>query len=101
MWIMKTRNRSSRVLGLKDLELHRHIFFSTKYRSFTPTFELYCFHNTSGSVFFGSCHLIEEGYDLSGVHCDRIVGCLASQQHVSVSRGRIYIGNFTCCHTEI
>ena len=29
------------------------------------------------------------------------VGCLASQQHVSVSQGRIYSDNFTCCHTEI
>ena len=29
------------------------------------------------------------------------VGCLTSQQHASVSQGRICSGNFTCCHTEI
>ena len=29
------------------------------------------------------------------------VGCLMSQQHASVSQGRICSGNFTCCHTEI
>ena len=29
------------------------------------------------------------------------VGCLKSQQHASVSQGRICSDNFTCCHTEI
>ena len=29
------------------------------------------------------------------------VGCLTSQRHASVSRGRICTDNFTCCHTEI
>ena len=29
-----------------------------------------------------------------------LVGCLTSQQHVSVSQGRISSDNFTCCHTE-
>ena len=29
------------------------------------------------------------------------VGCLKSQQHVSVSEGRICSDNFACCHTEI
>ena len=30
-----------------------------------------------------------------------LVGCLTSQQHASVSRGRIFSDNFNCCHTEI
>ena len=30
-----------------------------------------------------------------------LVGCLTSQQHESVSQGRICSNNFTCCHTEI
>ena len=30
-----------------------------------------------------------------------VVGCLTSQQHASVSQGRICSDNFTCCHTEI
>ena len=29
------------------------------------------------------------------------VGCLTSQQHASVSEGRICSDNLTCCHTEI
>ena len=29
------------------------------------------------------------------------VGCLTSQQQASVSQGRIYLNNFTCCHTEV
>ena len=29
------------------------------------------------------------------------VGCLMSQQHASVSQGRICSNSFTCCHTEI
>ena len=30
-----------------------------------------------------------------------LVGCLMSQQHASVSQGRICSDNFTCCHTEV
>ena len=30
-----------------------------------------------------------------------LVGCLTSQQHASVSQGRICSDNFTCCHTDI
>ena len=29
------------------------------------------------------------------------VGCLTSQQHASVSQGRVCSDTFTCCHTEI
>ena len=36
----------------------------------------------------------------SGIVC-LFVGCLSSQQHASVSQGRICTDNFTCCHTEI
>ena len=30
-----------------------------------------------------------------------LVACLTSQQHASVSQGRICTDNFTCCHIEI
>ena len=30
----------------------------------------------------------------------RFVGCLTSQQHASVSQGRICAEDCTCCHTE-
>ena len=30
-----------------------------------------------------------------------LLGCLTSQQHASVSQGRICSDNFKCCHTEI
>ena len=36
---------------------------------------------------------------LCGFVC--FVGCLTSQQHASVSQGRICSDKFTCCHTEI
>ena len=32
---------------------------------------------------------------------EMFVGCLTSQQHASVSQGRMCSDNFTCCHTEI
>ena len=34
-------------------------------------------------------------------HVCLLVGCLTSQQHASVSEGRICSDNFTCCHIEI
>ena len=59
-----------------------------------------------------------QGNDESGVHlvCNTpsspglsticssdclLAGCLTSQQHASVSQGRICSDHFTCCHTEI
>ena len=33
--------------------------------------------------------------------CCWLVGCLTSQQHASVSQGRVCTDNFTCCHTEV
>ena len=30
-----------------------------------------------------------------------VVGCLTSQQHDSVSQGRICTDDFSCCHTEL
>ena len=43
---------------------------------------------------------------LNSSHCQNwfvcwLVGCLTSQQHASVSQGRICSDNFTCCYTEI
>ena len=41
---------------------------------------------------------------VGGCHGDGLlllVGCLTSQQHASVSQGRICTDNFTCCHTEM
>ena len=38
---------------------------------------------------------------LSRVEVCWLVGCLRSQQHASVSQGRICSDNFTRCHTEI
>ena len=39
---------------------------------------------------------------LSHSRCTEMsVGCLTSQQHASLSQGRICSDNFTCCHTEI
>ena len=37
---------------------------------------------------------------MNKVVCLLFVSCLTSQQHASVSQGRICADNFTCCHTE-
>ena len=53
------------------------------------------------------CVLAESGHytccGCSHTHVVRnwLVGCLTSQQHASVSQGRICSDNLTCCHTEI
>ena len=44
---------------------------------------------------------ISELLIMNKVVCLLFVGCLTSQQHASVSQGRICADNFTCCHTEI
>ena len=55
-------------------------------------------------------HAVEWRYGLPAMNCPRyrlparvclFVGCSTSQQHASVSQGRICTDNFTCCHTEI
>ena len=50
-------------------------------------------HCEKERVWWGFC---EEGWFVC-----LFVGCLSSQQHASVSQGRICTDNFTCCHTEI
>ena len=52
-----------------------------------------CGKDSSGCGWNGS------GCRLGGVCW--LVGCLTSQQHASVSQGRICSDNFTCRHTEI
>ena len=42
-------------------------------------------------------HIQRENYSEVG----DLVACLTSQQHASVSQGRICLDNCTCCHTEI
>ena len=48
----------------------------------------------------GACNEVVRDRHRGGVVC-LLVGCLTSQQHASVSQGRICTDNFTCCHTEI
>ena len=48
-------------------------------------------------TFLGYCCRCEENI----LEFVLFVGCLTSQQHASVSQGRICSDNFTCCHTEI
>ena len=45
--------------------------------------------------------LAEEFYGKSVGERAMFVGCLTSQQHASVSQGRICSDNFMCCHTEV
>ena len=48
-----------------------------------------------------ACVCSVRALDTSRFVCCLLVGCLSSQQHASVSQGRICTDNFTCCHTEI
>ena len=45
--------------------------------------------------------LLHKGVKKSKQYVCLLVGCLTSQQHASVSQGRICSDKFTCCHTEI
>ena len=47
------------------------------------------------------CKLLLRDFARLSCNCCLLVGCLTSQQHASVSQGRICSDNFTCCHTEI
>ena len=69
------------------------------------TFTLYSFLTITGKssvttgtllFVFGSC----ERHSKLTEEFVLFVGCLSSQQHASVSQGRICTDNFTCCHTE-
>ena len=65
------------------------------------------FSSPSLSVDTGSptCDKMNRSVMLEHLHAKHsiclFVGCLTSQQHASVSQGRICTDNFTCCHTEI
>ena len=68
-------------------------------------------HSLCGMVWCRTFRLPVIGSLLSSIHSEGkkrslafvclFVGCLSSQQHASVSQGRICTDNFTCCHTEI
>ena len=66
---------------------------------FNPTPEVVTFHlhgcDASQNVLFRTYCTVCRWQDCL------FVGCLTSQQHASVSHGRICSDNFTCCHTEI
>ena len=53
-------------------------------------------------AFVNGLHSFVVGLDICLIcTIDWLVACLTSQQHASVSQGRICTDNFTCCHTEI
>ena len=61
-------------------------------------------HNQSKEVYpsialWVICNKITTEDESGLVGC--LFACLTSQQHASVSQGRICTDNFTCCHTEI
>ena len=56
-------------------------------------------------ITLADCVALKAYHSLASCGCGQfvclLVGCLTSQQHASVSQGRICTDNFTCCHTEI
>ena len=65
-----------------------------------PVFKSYSFSNTS-KLRQRCVSTIETQKESQWAGNCLLVGCLTSQQHASVSQGRICSDNFTCCHTEI
>ena len=61
----------------------------------------YCFCSSTGSLLMVPCETMVYCQESWAAQCCLFVGCLTSQQHASVSQGRICSDNFTCCHTEI
>ena len=47
------------------------------------------------------CRMLSFALNIWGKFVCLLICCLTSQQHASVSQGRIRLDNFTCCHTEI
>ena len=64
--------------------------------------ESLCSHLTLFFFFFfnSSCPIPHHTTGCVGLRW-MFVGCLTSQQHASISQGRICSDNFTCCHTDI
>ena len=71
---------------------------SRQYFSFDVSWQGLCFREPArvGGSCSDSNHCHDGGEDVC-----LFVGCLTSQQHASVSRGRICSDNFTCRHAEI
>ena len=91
-----------------------HNMFGHCSKSIVPSESQMCYNihmfihtQTPKFVCFSSRNILGEGEERErerererGGGC-LLVGCLTSQQHASVSQGRICTDNFTCCHTEI
>ena len=61
---------------------------------------VYCSGGSLGVLQSGSLGALQWG-SLGVLLVCLFVGCLSSQQHASISQGRICTDKFTCCHTEI
>ena len=53
-----------------------------------------------GANVLATCSCFSEPNPLRQLYC-LFVGCFTSQQHASVSQGRVCSDNLTCCHSEI
>ena len=61
---------------------------------------LFSFFTVTASSQTGKSIVNKTPEQLVGATVCWLVGCVTSQQHSSVSQGRICSDNFTCCHTE-
>ena len=83
-----------------------HLYKISRWKIFSPTG--YCGDKYSSQcsdqydTLVGGMQLNEVCWEiLSSIRVCLLVGCCTSQQHASVSQGRICSDNFTCCHTQI
>ena len=62
--------------------------------------QTYVYHHGTDALTTGTTRRFGIQAHRCGAAC-LLVGCLTSQQQVSVSQGRICRDNFACCHTDI
>ena len=91
-------HRSIILIFIEKSMLVNFFFFSRKI--FFPRFSIFISARIIFLMNSRLCTLLEAVTKVSEFVC-LFVGCLTSQQHASVSQGRICSDNFTCCHTEI
>ena len=79
---------------------HNHVLWPTDEKPLSPLYHRVCSHRANYlRVLRGATRVVARDGDPECIVC-LLVGCLTSQQHASVSQGRICSHICTCCLTE-
>ena len=66
-----------------------------------PLLDIFLFFSKTKNFHSHPCSVVHDAFVCAPSMKCLFFGYLTSQQHASVSQGRICSDNFTCCHTEI